>query len=227
MPSVRLPRAWRRLNVHEAGSYLAGCVFFSLGAYLFIASDLGTDPLDVFALGLLRHVPLTVGIAQAGIAVICLVIVAIWTRRRPVLSPLFTFFFCGSIIDVLIWTDALRLLPVGPYVMLGGAVVLCALGSALIIMSAFGIRAMDLLSIVIVSRLRWPFWVAKGMLELVLLTAGWVMGGPVGIGTVCFLVGVDLLIQPLVWLNSRLGIRNRGLPRRGQPAPEVAHAGTA
>ena len=131
---------------------------------------------------------------------------------------MFTFFFCGSIIDVLRWTDAQRLLPVGPYAMLAGAVVLCAYGSSLIIMSAFGIRAMDLLAIVMVTRLRWPFWVAKGALELTLLGTGWLMGGPAGIGTVCFLVGVDLLIQPLVWVNSRFGLRNRGLPQR-RPVP--------
>jgi uncharacterized membrane protein YczE len=99
--------------------------------------------------------------------------------------------------------------------MLAGGTLLCAYGSALIIMGGFGIRAMDVLAIVMVSRWRWQFWMAKGALELLLLFSGWLMGGPVGVGTVCFLAGVDLLIQPLIRFNSRvLRIRNLGLPKR-------------
>lgn len=195
--------------------YLGGCVTFAFGAYLFISSHLGTDPLDVFALGLIRHVPLTVGIAQAGVAALCLVTVALWTRHRPILSPLFTFFFCGSIIDVLRATDAQRAVPLGHYPMLAAGVLLCAYGSALIIASGFGIRAMDLLAITIVAHWRWSFWVAKGTLEMLLLASGALMSGPVGIGTVCFLVGVDLLIQPMVRANGHLlRIHNHGLPPR-------------
>ncbi|MEV8017547.1 hypothetical protein AB0O76_14625 [Streptomyces sp. NPDC086554] len=116
----------------------------------------------MFALGLLDHVPLTVGVVQAGVAVLCLAGVAAWTRRLPVLSPLFTFFFCGSLIDLLRLSDLADRVPVPHAVMLAGGTLLCAYGSALIIMSGFGIRAMDLLAIVMVDRWRWPFWAAKG-----------------------------------------------------------------
>jgi uncharacterized membrane protein YczE len=211
-----------RPHVGRAVSYLVGCLCFSVGAYLFINSNLGTDPLDVFALGLLNHVPLTIGIAQGGVAVLCLLAVAMWTRNRPVLSPMFTFFFCGSVIDLLRLLDARTIIPLEPYPLVVCGTVLCAYGSSLIIMSGFGIRAMDLLAIVFVRKWRWPFWTAKGMLEVVLLVSGWLMGGPVGVGTVSFLVGVDLLIQPLMWVNQRLlRIRNIGLARP-DPAPEPA-----
>lgn len=204
-----------RPGVDRAVPYLSGCLFFAMGAYLFIASNLGTDPLDTFALGLLRHLPLTVGIAQTGVAVVCLLTVATWTRRRPVASPLLTFFLCGSVIDLFRAGNPARFVPLTHSAMLAVGTVFCAYGSSLIIMSGFGIRAMDLLAIVMVSRWRWPFWVAKGALEMVLLGTGWLMGGPAGVGTVCFLVGVDLLIQPLVWVNATvLRVRNLGLPPR-------------
>jgi uncharacterized protein len=204
-----------RSNAGAGGIYLGGCVSFSIGAFLFISSNLGTDPLDTFALGLLRHVPGTIGLAQAGVAVLCLLAVAMWTRRRPVVSPLFTFFFCGSLIDLLRLPSMPWLIALPAYLLLAMGTALCAYGSALIIMSGFGIRAMDLLAITMVSRWRWPFWTAKGTLEGCLLTLGWLLGGPVGIGTVCFLAGVDLLIQPMIHTNVRvLRLRNRGLPQR-------------
>lgn len=199
--------------------YFAGCLVFSCGAYLFIHSELGTDPLDVFCLGLMEHVPLTVGVSQTLVAVICLVVVAAWTRRRPLAAPLFTFFFCGSVIDLLRWSDPARMPAIPATGILALAVLLCAYGSALIIMSGFGIRAIDVLAITMTTKWRWPFWTAKGLIEASLMLSGYFMGGPLGIGTICFLVGVDLLIQPFVAANSKvLNIPNLGLPERS-PQP--------
>lgn len=200
--------------------YLVGCLLFSVGAYLFINSQLGTDPLDTFALGLRRHVPVTIGIAQFAVAVVCIAAVAFWSKSKPRISPLVTFFLCGSLIDLQLWNEWAHLVLPPGYLMLSIATVLCAYGSALIIMSGLGIRAMDLVAIQATRAWRLPFWVGKGVLEGVLLVAGYLLGGPVGIGTVFFLVGVDLLIQPLIWLNSKaLRLSNRGMPA---PAPVPA-----
>ncbi|MFC3898192.1 YitT family protein [Lentzea rhizosphaerae] len=202
------------------GKYLVGCVLFALGAYLFVHSGLGTDPLDTFALGVLKHLPLTVGLVQLGVAVICLAAVALWTRRRPLLAPLFTFFFCGSMIDLLLAVDVLHGAGVSAVVVLAAGTLLCAYGSAFIIMSGFGIRAVDLLAITTVQMWRWPFWLGKLLVELTLLGTGYLLGGPAGVGTVVFLVGVGLLVQPLVRTNEALfGIVNLGLPRTGEPLP--------
>ncbi|WP_262704975.1 MULTISPECIES: YczE/YyaS/YitT family protein [Streptomyces] len=200
--------------------YLAGCLVFASGAYLFIHADLGTDPLDVFALGLKEHIAITVGLAQAGVALFCLGIVALWNRRRPLLAPMFTFFFCGSVIDLLLWADPGRWMDIGSPAHVALATLLCAYGSALIIMSDFGVRPIDVLAIAMTHKWRWPFWCAKGLIEVGLMTTGIVLGGPVGIGTVCFLAGVDLLIQPFIRVNVRyLRLPNLGLPERTpQPA---------
>lgn len=196
-----------------AAVYLGGCLTFAVGAYLFVHSALGADPLDTFALGVLHHLPLTVGIVQTSVAVCCLVVVGLWTRRRPPLSPLLTFFLCGSIIDLQRHIDWMRDVTLPSAGILAAATLLCAYGSALIIMSGFGIRSIDLLAITAREHIRLPFWVGKGSIEMTLLAVGFLLGGPVGIGTVSFLVGVDLLIQPLVLFNLRwFRIPNRGMP---------------
>ncbi|MFJ2868686.1 YitT family protein [Kitasatospora sp. NPDC087314] len=183
--------------------YLAGCLVFSTGAHFFIQSDLGTDPLDVFSLGVLRHLPLTIGICQAAVAVVCIAAWAAWNRKRPVVSPFVTFFLCGSLIDLFQWLRPAAWLGLRSYPLMLLGALLCAYASALIIMSGFGIRAIDLLAITIRHRRTWPFWCAKGLIEGVLLLCGWLLGGPVGIGTVAFLVFVDLLIEPFVRFNRR------------------------
>ncbi|CAL9570327.1 hypothetical protein SUDANB58_04823 [Streptomyces sp. enrichment culture] len=210
-----------RVQAKRLGVYLSGCAVFAAGATLFIHSSYGVDPLDTLALGMLEHLPLTIGIAQAAVAVVCIAIWSVWNRRRPVVSPFITFFLCGSLIDLMRLADT-SAVPAPLQLALG--VLLCAYGSALIIMSGIGIRAMDLVVLTMTSRWRWPFWVAKASVEAVLLTLGFLLGGPVGVGTLCFLVFVDGLIQPFMILNQRaLGMENRGLTvATSLPAPAVA-----
>lgn len=204
--------------------YLAGCLMFSFGANFFIAAELGTDPLDVFALGLMKHIPITVGIAQAGFALVCLLIWAVWNKKLPLLSPFVTFFLCGSLIDLWMHVRVDQYLPLGPYPMMLAGVLLCAYGSSYIIMSGIGIRAMDLVALTMTLRWRLPFWAAKGVMEVLLLALGWWWGGPVGVGTLCFLIFVGWMIQPLMVANEKvLHIPNHGLKKN--PAPELTAIG--
>jgi uncharacterized membrane protein YczE len=207
--------------------YLLGCLFFSFGACCFIEAKLGTDPLDVFSLGLQKQAPfVTIGMAQGGFALLMLGIWAGWNKKLPILSPFVTFFFCGSLIDFGRHYLIAAKMPYAGYPLMLTGVMLCAYGSSFIIMSGIGIRAMDLVAITMVHRWKAPFWVWKTVLELGLLVTGYLMGGPVGVGTVCFVAFVDLLIQPLMILNARLiGMRNHGL--RGKKEMEEAAAGVA
>jgi uncharacterized membrane protein YczE len=212
---------WVRPNFRrdQYGLYLLGCLIFSFGANFFIHSKLGTDPLDVLSLGLVKHVSfMTVGIAQGGFAAVCLLIWSIWNRRLPLLSPFVTFFLCGTLIDL--WmgeklrhgANVASLVPLPPWPLMIAGVVLCAYGSSLIIMSGIGIRSMDLVAITMVQKWKTPFWLAKGIMEVVLLVSGWLLDGPLGWGTVFFLGFVGWMIQPLMWLNGRLfRMRNYGL----------------
>lgn len=199
--------------------YLLGCLLFSIGANFFIYSALGTDPLDVFALGMVDTFDfMTVGIAQVSFALVCLALWSLWNKRRPILSPLITFALCGTLIDIFmgkrirVGDNYASHVPLSPWPLMICGVFLCAFGSALIIMSGVGIRSMDLLAITVVQKTSLPFWAAKGIMEVVLLTVGWLLGGPVGWGTVFFLLFVGWLIQPLMWFNAKyLGMANRGL----------------
>ncbi|MBX9366039.1 hypothetical protein [Streptomyces sp. WAC04114] len=127
-------------------------------------------------------------------------------------------------IDLLRWSDPARALPIPSAGLLACAVPLCAYGSALIIMSGFGIRAIDVLALAMTSRWRWPFWTAKGLIETSLMISGFFMGGPLGIGTVCFLVGVDLLIQPLMAAHYKaFRIPHPAIPERSAKTARLPH----
>ncbi len=143
--------------------------------------------------------------------------------------PFFTFLFCGAMIDTFTGSsyrsgpNIAGYLHLGPWPTMFLGVFACAYGSALIIMSGFGIRAMDLLAISAFDKKKVPFWLGKGSLEIILLTSGWLLGGPVGWGTVAFLVMVGWLIQPIVWVNRRyLSLPDYGLASVQHAKAEVA-----
>jgi uncharacterized membrane protein YczE len=184
--------------------YLLSCIIFSLGATSFIFSDLGTDPLDVFCLGIQNHFDIKIGTIQSFFALFCLLIYSFLNKWKiPPLSTGITFIICGYMIDFFRFSlDYFK--DFNSYILLFFGCALCLQGSAGIILSGIGIRAMDLLALSLEEITKKPFWLYKGIAEVILLFTGWILGGPVGIGTVLFLLTVGWLIQPVINLNKKL-----------------------
>ena len=191
--------------------YILGCVIFSAGATFFIISELGADPLDVFSVGVKDTFGLMIGTTQSLFAIACL---AIWSSlnkwKFPPITTFLTFFLCGYMIDFGLWLTGHNSVTI-PFVEMIIGTILCLQGSALILMSGFGIRAMDLVAIALSKKTEKPFWLFKGLIEVLLLTAGWLLGGIVGLGTVMFLIVVGWGIYPCIRFNTRhLKIPNYG-----------------
>lgn len=178
---------------------------FSLGATLFILSDHGTDPLDVFCLGIKQHFDLKIGTIQSSFALVCLAFWALIEKKTPPITTFLTFFFCGYLIDFF-WYSLDFLSSYNQYWIwfILMAMILCVQGSAFILMSGFGVRAMDLIAISLHQKTGKPFWLFKGILEFFLLDVGYMLGGPVGTGTMCFFICVGWLIQPTIIFNQKL-----------------------
>ena len=225
------PLAWRR---HQVLVYAAGILLFSLGAKSFIDAKLGTDPLDVLVIGMNSHLNLGLGVCSSLVAIAFLTWWMVWNRKLPPLTPFVSTAAVGFLLDF--W-NAIELerftigaLPVVPIELFGTTVNLSAIGldvvalitcsyaSALIIMSGIGIRIMDLVAITMIEKWRWSFFRAKMTLEVALFTSGWLIGGPMGVTTLLFLVLVGPFIQPFMWVNAKyLSIPNHGIKA---PAPD-------
>lgn len=194
--------------------YLLGCIIFSFGGKFFIDSKLGTDPLDVLVLGIVAHIGCTIGIVSGVIAVFFLVLWSIWNRKKPPISPFVTMFFVGSLMDLWNFCNVEKITTVffSSYVILVVGLLLASYGSALIIMSGIGIRTMDLVAITIVNKWGWHFFYAKMLFETGFVFSGWMLGGPVGVGTIAFVCIVGSTIVLFMSFNERvLSIHNFGL----------------
>lgn len=204
--------------------YLFGCVLFSLGVKMFIDADLGTDPLHAMVIGIVRTIDLPfvkIGFVASSVTVTFLLIWTVWNRRFPPLMTFVTMALVGYLIDLWNFIELERLTTawLAPMPLMLAGLVIDAYASALIIMSGIGIRVMDLVAITFVKKLGWKFLWAKLLFEVGFVVVALLLGGPVGMGTVGFLVIVGTLIPPMMWANGRyIGLPNHGLaPREGQP----------
>ncbi|MFH8250044.1 YitT family protein [Microbacterium sp. B2969] len=172
---------------------LIGLVLYGTGCALTIEAGLGVDPWTVFAEGISVHTGIGIGWVTN---IIGFLVLLLWIplRQKPGIGTIANILLVGTSIQL-----ALGVIPpvsgvVAQVAMLLGGILLVAIASGLYIGAHFGPGPRDGLMTGMHSRLGWPIFACRALVELTVLAVGWMLGGTVGIGTVLFAV----LIGPLV-----------------------------
>lgn len=166
-------------------SLLWGLCLFGLGIVMTVKSNLGTGPWDAFHLGLINYIPLTFGqVSQlTGVAVIAL---SALLGIKPGWGTIANMYFIGVFIDLFM---ASSWLPVPgrwftQLAMLLGGVLVIGWGSFFYLSAAFGAGPRDSFMVGAILKTGWPVWLVRTLLETGVAVAGYLLGGPIGIGTV-------------------------------------------
>lgn len=199
------------------GKLMAGLVLFGVGIWLGLQAHLGVGPWDVLAGGLAQHLGTPFGRTAIGVSVIVLVL-GLVAGVRPGLGTALNVVVIGTVVDLLLATPALDGLGEQPLParLLGtvGGIASVAVGSALYLGAHLGPGPRDGLMVAMVQRTGWPVGRCRALLELVVLVLGVALGGPVGVGTLAFALGIG----PAVQVAFRV-LRQTPAPRRRvQPA---------
>ena len=180
---------------------LAGLCVAHLGVTLFLQSDLGSDPFNVFVQGLFRGIPwpafaaMTHGRTHLLVSLVILLVLLAVDRSYVGIGTVLCMALGGPIIDVYtLWLSPvihgglpllLRLA-----LLVAGCVIL-AFGMTIVIRSRAGTGPNDLVAVVLSDKLRKPFGPVRIGVDLTFALVGLALGGVVGLGTVicAFLVG--------------------------------------
>jgi uncharacterized membrane protein YczE len=166
---------------------------FGVGVALMVRANLGLDPWDVFHQGLARRTGLSLGLTVIAVsAAVMLAWIAL--RERPGLGTVSNAVMVGLVIDA-----ASGLLPhPQPWpargAFLAAGIVAIALATALYIGAGFGPGPRDGLMTGLARRGH-SLRLVRTAIELSVLTAGWLLGGTVGLGTVAYAVSIGPLVQ--------------------------------
>jgi uncharacterized membrane protein YczE len=183
-----------------------GLGLYGVAAALLVLSGLGLDPWDVFHQGLSRHTPLAIGtwVILVGVAVLLLWIPL---RQRPGFGTVANALTIGAVMNgVLAVLPAPTSLPLRVLCMIAG-VVLCGVATGAYIGAAFGPGPRDGLMTGLAAHGH-SIRVVRTGLELIVLLAGFLLGGTVGIGTVVYALAIGPLAHVFIPLLAR-----RPLPR--------------
>ena len=177
---------------------MSGLVLFGTGLWLGLVADLGVGPWDVLTGGLSQQLGTPFGRTAIAISVVVLLIgLAAKVRVGP--GTLANVVVIGAVVDVLLATGLLDDLGDKPLALrlfatlLGIACV--ATGSALYLGAHLGPGPRDGLMVALHTRTGWRVGTCRALLECTVLVLGVLLGGPVGVGTLLFALGIGPAVQ--------------------------------
>lgn len=179
-------------------SFLLGLLILSLGISFTILSRLGAGAWDALAVGLSNLAGFTVGTWVILIGVILIFINALLLLKRPEVISIITVLILGYFIDfwllVVFPNIAVEALPIRVIILLSG-VLLMGVGIATYLQGKFAIIPIDRFMLAIQKRLKVNLGVAKTIAEVTALVFAFIVGGPIGVGTVIVTLSIGPLIQ--------------------------------
>ena len=205
MPSVlnraKVFRQWLRIAL--------GLLVFAFGVHLTIFANIGLAPWDCLGMGIAKHTPLNYGLSMTIMAVLILGIDLLLRERIGF----------GTVIDALLTGNFVQMyndlnpfplntnLWLGILIMLAGFAFM-ALGMMIYMRGEQCCGPRDSLLVGLGRRVpRMPIGLVEILLWAAVLLAGWLLGGPVGIGTLISTFGAGLVMQ-LVYNALRFEPRN-------------------
>ena len=164
---------------------LIGLFLFAVGVVANLNSGLGMAPWGVLNVGVSNMTPLTLGQASQ---VIGLIVIAVgWALGfAPGFGTLMNMYFIGLFIDLLIAWGPIPIPtePISQYLLLILSVVVLGVGSLFYMGVQLGAGPRDGLMLGLVKKLDRQVAYVRAGIEGTVLVIGYLLGGPVGVGTV-------------------------------------------
>lgn len=182
------------ISVKSLIRVVIGLFIYGGGLALMVSAEIGLSPWDVLAMGISIQTTLSFGWATVLVSGLVLLI---WIPLRVKLG-------IGSVLNaVLVGLFAdLWLMFLPSYELLISKIAVFSIGTitiglatGLYISAGLGKGPRDGLMVGTAEKVKKPFWIVRSFYEVLVLAVGFSLGGPVGIGTVIFVVSIGYLTQ--------------------------------
>ncbi|KIL74070.1 YczE/YyaS/YitT family protein [Bacillus badius] len=188
--------------------FILGLIVLAFGISLTIKGKvLGIGPWDVFHYGLYKQLGLTIGTWSILAGVIIILSTWIGTKTPPKIGAIVNMLLLGLFIDLF---NALLPAPetfLVQLVFFMAGVFILGFGISLYVSADLGAGPRDSLMLLIVEKTGWSIAYVRNGMEITVFILGWLLGGPVGIGTIIIAFFLGKIIQATLpacqaWLNG-------------------------
>jgi hypothetical protein len=198
---------------------LVGPAIIALGFTMNIQANVGQGPWQAFHVGIALQTPLTIGVA--GQVVSAATLAMAWRLGvRPGIGTALNIVLGGIITDILIYNHVIPEMhdPVSGYAMMLAGAIVSGLGTALYVKAQIGAGPRDSLMVALSRRLHRDVGPVRMVMDGLAVFFGWLMGAPIGLGTVIFVMTLGPIMS--FWFKLL-----RVPVRRVNQRPEVVPAG--
>ncbi|MEH7223137.1 YitT family protein [Bacillus sp. JJ1566] len=176
-------------------TFLIGLLILSLGVVMIIKADLGASPWDVLHIGLFKQIGLTIGSWSIIVGFFILFLSSLLLKRLPQIGAFLNMISVGIFIDMFMMVPFL-VTPdtfIGKLFMLLLGLLINGYGMGIYISAKVGAGPRDSLMLALTELSKWKVQYIRSGMEIIVLTIGWLLGGPVFVGTLVYCVGIGYI----------------------------------
>ncbi|MDE5413727.1 YczE/YyaS/YitT family protein [Alkalihalobacterium chitinilyticum] len=186
---------WKRKKLGlRWGIFMLGLVIMSFGIALMITADLGSAPWDVLHIGLTLQLGLTIGTWSIIMGFVIIGVTTLLTKEWPQVGAFVNMVLVGVFIDIFLFVLSTPSSFIGKLIMLVSGIIIIGYGIGLYIAPKCGAGPRDSLMLAITEKTKLKVQWVRSAMEIVVLTTGWLLGGPVFIGTLIFCFGIGSVV---------------------------------
>ncbi|KKB36366.1 YczE/YyaS/YitT family protein [Bacillus thermotolerans] len=170
--------------------FIVGLLLMSLGIVLSIRADLGATPWDALHVGLYEQFGLTVGTWSVLTGVLILGAASLYLREWPQFGAYLNMLLVGLFIDLFLMMPMI-VTPMhfmGKLMMFITGIVVMAYGMAFYLSARLGAGPRDSFMLAVMKKTGWKVSHVRRGMEVIVMIAAWLIGGPIHIGTLLFSV---------------------------------------
>ncbi|PRO65022.1 hypothetical protein C6I21_11270 [Alkalicoccus urumqiensis] len=203
-----------KMRVFRWSIFFLGVMVMSLGIALMIRAELGSAPWDVLHIGLQQHLGLTVGTWTVIMGFVLLAASYVMTRILPQAGAWMNMLFVGVFVDLFLLVLETPAGLFGRGLMLTAGILIMGFGIGLYISPRCGAGPRDSVMLAVSEKTGATVARVRIYMEVLVLAAGWLLGGPVFIGTILFSLTIGHVTGYSLVLCTRWMDRwtERGMP---------------
>lgn len=172
--------------------YLSGLIIVALGISMTIKGyRLGVGPWDVLHVGLYENFGLTIGTWSILTGLVIIGATALVMKELPKIGTWLNMLLLGLFIDVFNWLIPDFELLFAQFIVFVLGIVVMGYGIGVYMSPNVGAGPRDSLMLIFVEKFGFSIKQVRTSIEVIVAICGWILGGPVGVGTViiAFLIG--------------------------------------
>lgn len=176
--------------------FFIGLMVLGLGVALTIKGQIvGVGSWDVLHIGLFIQLGLTIGLWSIIVGLVIVAVSSIGLREFPRIGTILNMATVGLFIDFFNWIIPNPQLITWQIISFILGIILIGAGGGIYISGNLGAGPRDSLMLLFVEKLNLNITIARTIMEVTVVIIGYLLGGPVGVGTIVMAFGLGPVIQ--------------------------------